>query len=50
VRGGYISFEFAHVAARAGAQVTIVHRGAWPLDLFDPDLVSRLGSHVNAAA
>ena len=26
VGGGYISFEFAHVAARAGARVTIVHR------------------------
>jgi pyruvate/2-oxoglutarate dehydrogenase complex dihydrolipoamide dehydrogenase (E3) component len=28
----YISFEFAHVAARAGAEVTIVHRGARPLE------------------
>ncbi len=39
VGGGYISFEFAHVAARAGAQVTILHRGARPLEGFDPDLV-----------
>jgi glutathione reductase (NADPH) len=42
VGGGYISFEFAHVAARAGAAVTILHRGARPLEEFDPDLVDRL--------
>jgi len=42
VGGGYISFEFAHVAIRAGAQVTILHRGPRPLERFDPDLVDRL--------
>jgi len=42
VGGGYVSFEFAHVAARGGAQVTILHRGARPLDGFDPDLVDLL--------
>jgi glutathione reductase (NADPH) len=42
VGGGYISFEFAHIAARAGAQVKILHRGARPLVGFDPDLVDRL--------
>lgn len=42
IGGGYISFEFAHIAARAGAQVTIVHRGSHPLDTFDPDLVNDL--------
>ena len=42
VGGGYISFEFAHVAARAGADVTILHRGARPLEGFDPDLVELL--------
>src|SRR5229473_2616207 len=42
VGGGYIAFEFAHIAARAGAQVQIVHRGARPLERFDPDLVDRL--------
>lgn len=40
--GGYISFEFAHVAARAGADVTIVHRGSRPLAGFDPELVGML--------
>src|SRR5579859_420590 len=42
IGGGYISFEFAHVAARAGAEVTILHRGGRPLQGFDPDLVNQL--------
>jgi glutathione reductase (NADPH) len=42
VGGGYIAFEFAHIAARAGANVQIVHRGTHPLERFDPDLVERL--------
>src|SRR5438445_201558 len=42
VGGGYIAFEFAHVAARAGARVTIIHRGSRPLEAFDPDLVDLL--------
>jgi glutathione reductase (NADPH) len=43
VGGGYISFEFAHMAARAGAKaVTIVHRGTRPLENFDLDLVNML--------
>lgn len=44
IGGGYISFEFAHLAAHAGAQVTILHRGKRPLELFDPDLVDQLVS------
>jgi len=42
IGGGYVSFEFAHVAARAGVEVTIVHRGVRPLEAFDPDLVALL--------
>jgi len=42
VGGGYVSFEFAHVAARAGAHVTILHRGSRPLEAFDHDLVAML--------
>lgn len=42
VGGGYISFEFAHVAARVGSTAVIVHRGARPLVGFDPDLVAML--------
>ena len=40
--GGYISFEFAHIAARAGSDVTIIHRGENLLKNFDPDLVNML--------
>ncbi len=40
VGGGYIAAEFAHVAARAGAEVTIIHRGPRPLEGFDADLVA----------
>lgn len=42
VGGGYISFEFAHVAARVGAQTQILHEGDRPLEHFDPDLVDQL--------
>jgi glutathione reductase (NADPH) len=42
VGGGYISFEFAHIAARAGTKVTVLHRGKQPLEHFDPDLVNKL--------
>jgi len=42
VGGGYISFEFSHVAARAGAQVTILHRGERPLEQFEPELADIL--------
>jgi glutathione reductase (NADPH) len=57
IGGGYISFEFAHVAARAGADVAILHRGKRPLEGFDPDLVNqlvartkRLGARVEVGA
>lgn len=42
VGGGYIGFEFAHVTARAGSQVIILHRGVRPLPRFDPDLVDQI--------
>lgn len=42
VGGGYIAFEFAHLAALAGSQVTILHRGPRPLIHFDPELVDQL--------
>jgi glutathione reductase (NADPH) len=42
IGGGYIAFEFAHVAARVGSQITVLHRGLRPLALFDPDLVDQL--------
>ncbi len=42
VGGGFVSFEFAHIAARAGARPVIIDRGARPLKGFDPDLVDLL--------
>jgi glutathione reductase (NADPH) len=48
VGGGYIAFEFAHLAVRTGVQVTILHRGKRPLERFDPDLVDRLLEHTRS--
>lgn len=42
VGGGYIAAEFSHIAARAGAQVTILQRGARLLNGFDSELVGWL--------
>lgn len=42
VGGGYIAAEFSHIAARAGAQVTILQHGKRMLKQFDPDLVGWL--------
>ena len=40
VGGGFIAFEFAHIARRTGAsEVTILQRGKRPLVQFDPDIV-----------
>jgi glutathione reductase (NADPH) len=39
---GFISFEFAHVAATAGAEVTMLEMLERPLAGFDPDLVAML--------
>lgn len=48
VGGGYIGFEFAHIAARAGAEVTVLNRGNQPLSGFDPDLVALLVERTRA--
>jgi thioredoxin reductase len=48
VGGGYISFELAHIATRAGATATILHRGDRPLSSFDPDLVDMLVARTRA--
>lgn len=42
VGGGYISFEFAHIAARAGSKVTILEGADEALGIFDPDLTEHL--------
>lgn len=42
VGGGYIAFEFAHIARRAGAEITMLEMDAQVLREFDPDLVAWL--------
>ena len=42
IGGGYISFEFAGLARRAGAAVTIVHRSARVLKGFDAEIAAAL--------
>lgn len=42
VGGGYIAAEFSHIAARAGARVTVLERSEDMLPQFDPDLVALL--------
>ena len=42
IGGGYIAAEFSHIAARAGAQVTVLQRADHMLPHFDPDLVGWL--------
>ena len=42
VGGGFVSFEFAHIAARAGSAPVVIDRGHTPLKGFDPDLVELL--------
>ncbi|MDR0307334.1 MAG: NAD(P)/FAD-dependent oxidoreductase [Chitinispirillales bacterium] len=49
VGGGYISFEFAHIAARAGSKVTIIEAAPRPLRTFDDQLVDILVQESRAA-
>lgn len=42
VGGGYIAAEFSHIAARAGAEVTIIQRASRLLTHFEPELVGWL--------
>ena len=42
IGGGYIAAEFSHIAARAGAQVTVFQRADHMLPHFDPELVGWL--------
>ncbi len=42
IGGGYVSFEFAHIAVRSGADVIIADRNERPLGGFDRDLVDLL--------
>lgn len=49
VGGGYIASEFSHIAARAGAKVTVLQRGERILPQFDGDLVAWLTEAFEAA-
>lgn len=49
VGGGYIASEFSHIAARAGANVTVLQRGQRILPHFDGDLVGWLMEAFDAA-
>ncbi|WP_428392676.1 dihydrolipoyl dehydrogenase family protein [Lichenicoccus sp.] len=42
IGGGYIAAEFSHLAARVGAEVTVLQRGTRMLPRFDADLVGWL--------
>lgn len=42
IGGGFISFELAHVAVRAGAKVRVLEMAERPLGPFDPDMVEIL--------
>lgn len=49
VGGGYIAAEFSHIAARAGAEVTVLQRGPRLLPQFEPELVAWLMDSFAAA-
>lgn len=42
IGAGYIGMEFAHVAARCGAKVTVIESGERPLAPFEADIVQHL--------
>ena len=42
IGGGYIAFEFAHMAAIYGSKVTILHKDTKPLRKFDQDMVQHV--------
>jgi glutathione reductase (NADPH) len=48
IGGGYISFEFAWLARMAGADVTILHRGAHVLKGFDEELADKVADRYRS--
>jgi len=48
IGAGYISMEFTHVAVRAGAKVTVLHRGEHILPGFDADLTTPLAERTRS--
>lgn len=45
VGGGFISFEFAHMAVRTGSKIIVLDLFERPLPAFEPDLVDALVEH-----
>ena len=48
IGGGYISMEFAHVARRAGSEVTILQRGDRILKQFDATIIEHVEDHAKS--
>ena len=48
IGGGYISMEFAHVARRAGSEVTIFERGERVLKKFDSTIIKHVEDHARS--
>ncbi|MCE5328850.1 NAD(P)/FAD-dependent oxidoreductase [bacterium] len=42
IGGGFISFEFAHIASRFGSNVKIFHNNNEPLNMFDREIVFKM--------
>lgn len=42
IGGGYVGMELAHIAARCGVNVTVIHSRQQPLNDFDPAIVDYL--------
>jgi len=49
IGAGYIGMEFAHIAARCGAKVTVVEFTSQPLGLFEKQIVDHLTKASEAA-
>ena len=49
IGGGFVAFELAHIAARLGAAVTLLHHNDRPLKQFDGQLVDLLVDASRAA-
>ena len=48
IGGGYISMEFAHVARRAGSEVSILERGDRILKKFDETIIEYVEDHAQS--
>ena len=48
IGGGYISMEFAHVARRAGSDVTLLERGDRILKKFDATIIQHVEDHAKS--